>query len=174
MDSTIENKNLNDSLNLFISFKLSKLGFVFQSCIKIILLQNMIQIIFLNQSLVYCKAMNSIKTKINLIKKLSYDSEFSHSKTLEINLIFDGDRRKILEIEITNGDKLKKHRAIEPITILCLSGKGTFYAGEELEESLELAAGTLITLEPNIQHEIEAQPNIRLLLTKYTKGSEVL
>jgi quercetin dioxygenase-like cupin family protein len=112
--------------------------------------------------------MNALTPKINLIKTLSFDPEFSYSQLLEINLIFDGERRRILEIQITGGDKLKRHRATEPITVVCLSGNGTFYAGEDLEESIELVPGSLITLEPNIQHEIEAQPNIRLLLTKYT------
>ena len=104
---------------------------------------------------------------IQILEKLELNTNIKSSKSLEINEIFNGERRRLLKIKLTNGETLKKHRADEPITILCLAGKGVFKAGENLEEELELESGTLLTLEPRILHEVIAKPELSLLLTKF-------
>jgi quercetin dioxygenase-like cupin family protein len=48
-----------------------------------------------------------------------------------------------------------------------LSGEGVFRAGENLEEEQKLKAGTLLTLETGIEHEVIAQPEIQILVTKF-------
>jgi quercetin dioxygenase-like cupin family protein len=62
---------------------------------------------------------------------------------------------------------LSKHKVHEPITIFCLAGTGTFRAGRDLEHEQKLVAGTLITLEGGIEHEVIAEPEIHFLLTKF-------
>jgi quercetin dioxygenase-like cupin family protein len=62
---------------------------------------------------------------------------------------------------------LSKHKANEPITVFCLAGSGTFRAGKDLEDRQKLVAGTLITLEPEIEHEVAAEPAIHILVTKF-------
>ena len=81
--------------------------------------------------------------------------------------IFNSERRRIVEVSLTGGAVLAKHHAAEPITVLCLSGSGTFRAGSDLEESQKLVPGTLITLEPGIEHDVTAEPSIRILVTKF-------
>jgi quercetin dioxygenase-like cupin family protein len=81
--------------------------------------------------------------------------------------VFSGERRQLLEIRLRNGAVLTKHKAAEPITVLCLDGNGTFYAGAELEDAQKMTAGTLVTLEADVLHEVSAEPDIHILVTKF-------
>ena len=103
--------------------------------------------------------------KIELIENFDFNEKIEKEK--EAREIFRGARRRLLEIKLGKGAVLSKHRAAEPITVLCLSGKGVFRAGENLEEEQALQAGTLITLESNIEHEVVAQPEIHILVTRF-------
>jgi quercetin dioxygenase-like cupin family protein len=85
----------------------------------------------------------------------------------EVREVFSGERRQLLEIRLRNGAVLTKHKAAEPITVLCLDGSGTFFAGAELEESQPMRAGTLVTLKGGIAHELRAEPEVRVLVTKF-------
>lgn len=73
----------------------------------------------------------------------------------------------IVEIMLRDGDVLKRHSAAEPITVLCLSGNGTFRAGPDLSETIPLKAGTLITLDAGVEHEAAAAPDLHLLVSKF-------
>ena len=84
-----------------------------------------------------------------------------------VQQIFNGPRRQLLEIKLQNGAVLTKHRANEPITVLCLAGSGRFMAGEDLEESQKMRVGTLVTLEAGILHEVAAEPEIHILVSKF-------
>ena len=88
----------------------------------------------------------------------------------EVNQVFTGTRRQLLEIKLQNNAVLTRHRASEPITVLCLAGGGRFFAGEELEESRAMRPGTLVTLEANVLHEVAAQPTIHILVTKFKES----
>ncbi len=90
-----------------------------------------------------------------------------NGKNKEVKKIFDGTRRQIVCVELRGGEILSKHQAKEPITVLCLAGNGTFRAGENLEDEQNLKAGTLITLNAEIQHEVTAEPAIIILVTKF-------
>jgi quercetin dioxygenase-like cupin family protein len=74
-----------------------------------------------------------------------------------------------MEIKLRNNAVLSKHKASEPITVLCLAGKGKFIAGEDLQEEITLEIGTLLTLEAEVLHEAVAEPDLHLLVTKFTK-----
>jgi quercetin dioxygenase-like cupin family protein len=92
------------------------------------------------------------------------------AETAEVKVvkeIFNGERRRIVEVSLTGGAVLAKHHAAEPITVLCLSGNGTFRAGSDLEESQKLVPGTLITLESGVEHDVSAEPSVRILVTKF-------
>ncbi len=84
--------------------------------------------------------------------------------------IFDGSRRQMMEVTLRNGEVLSKHKAKEPLTVFCLAGNGTFKAGKDLEEQQKLVAGTLITLEAEIEHEVVAEPEIHILVTKFKQN----
>lgn len=104
--------------------------------------------------------------KIEHITDLEFGSEaqVTGKKTTQL---FEGTGRKIVFVELTNGDMLSKHKANEPISVLCLAGNGVFRAGDELEESQDLSPGTLITLDAGIPHDVTADDTLRLLVTKF-------
>ena len=83
------------------------------------------------------------------------------------NEIYSGERRRMIEVQLRDNETLPKHKATEPITVLCLGGNGRFAAGEELKESIPLTPGTLITLEADVEHAVYAEPELHLLLTKF-------
>ncbi len=95
----------------------------------------------------------------------------TEQQTKEVGEIFNGERRRMVEVKLTNGAVLSRHKSNEPITVLCLSGSGTFRAGSDLEESQKLSPGTLITLEGGIDHDVTAEPAVRILVTKF-KGDQ--
>ncbi len=93
------------------------------------------------------------------------DSE--NSKDLDVSQLYDGPFRKLVEIRLRNSATLSKHKANEPITVLCLSGKGVFRAGLELQDIQALQPGTLITLDASVEHEVVAEPDLHLIVTKF-------
>jgi len=107
---------------------------------------------------------------INCIANFELGIVSDGEKSKDVKEVFNGDRRLILEVILRKNDKLSKHKAAEPITVLCLSGSGRFLAGPELEESQELRPGTLITLEANVEHEVIAEPAVHILVTKFKES----
>lgn len=106
-------------------------------------------------------------TQIHVLKHFEFADRFTHEKDIEVREIFDGARRRLVEIDLQNRAVLKKHKASEPTTVFCLAGKGVFRAGANLEEEHTMTAGTLITLESSVEHEVAARPALRLLVTKF-------
>ncbi|MDQ3711017.1 MAG: hypothetical protein M3388_02165 [Acidobacteriota bacterium] len=104
---------------------------------------------------------------IVLIKNLGLLEISESEKSKEVKKIFSGTRRRLVEVKLRNNEVLTKHKAVEPITILCLAGTGVFRAGADLSEECNLVAGTLITLEGGVEHEVVAQPVLDLLVTKF-------
>jgi quercetin dioxygenase-like cupin family protein len=84
-----------------------------------------------------------------------------------VTKLFEGERRRLLSIRLRNGAILPKHKAPEPITVLCLDGEGTFYAGDELEDSQKMKRGTLVTLAANVEHEARAENELHVLVTRF-------
>jgi quercetin dioxygenase-like cupin family protein len=105
--------------------------------------------------------------KIELLENFELGEMAVGEKGKEVKKVFDGARRQLLSIKLRGGEVLAKHKAAEPITVLCLAGSGTFRAGKELAEEQKLSAGTLITLEPEIEHEVTAEPDIHILVSKF-------
>lgn len=104
---------------------------------------------------------------IELIKDLDLNSSEVFEKDKEVSELFNGPFRKLVEVRLQNGATLSKHKANEPITVLCLAGSGVFRAGADLDDSRILRAGTLITLEARVEHEVVAEPALHLIVTKF-------
>ncbi len=104
---------------------------------------------------------------IELIKQFELGKIPQTEKNKDAAKIFDGSRRQMMEVILRNGEILSKHKAREPITVFCLAGNGVFRAGKDLEDEQKLTAGTLITLEAEIEHEVVAEPEIHILVTKF-------
>jgi quercetin dioxygenase-like cupin family protein len=104
---------------------------------------------------------------IRLLEKFELGGQVKSDKNKEVRELYSGARRRILDIKLRDRAVLTKHQAPEPITVLCLAGKGVFKAGEHLEETLDLSAGVLLTLEAGILHEVAAEPDIHILVTRF-------
>lgn len=87
-------------------------------------------------------------------------------KEKQIEPLFDGRRRKLVQITLRKQAVLDAHTAPEPITIQCIAGKGTLLVGDP-GQAVELTPGVLVTIEPGILHEIRAQSEVSILLTKF-------
>ena len=103
-----------------------------------------------------------------LVVDLAANASDSSETDKEVTKIFEGKRRRILGIRLSNGAVLSKHKSPEPITVLCVDGAGTFYAGADLEESQPMKRGTLVALAANVEHEARAEPDMHLLVTRFT------
>ncbi len=104
---------------------------------------------------------------IEFIKTFSFGKFPENEKPNDVKEIFNGNRRRMVQVNLRNREILSKHKANEPITVFCLAGTGTFKAGPDLEDEQKLTAGTLITLEAGVEHEVIAEPEISLLVTKF-------
>ena len=104
---------------------------------------------------------------IELVEKFELGGQVSSVKEKEVREIYNGARRRMVEVKLRENAVLTKHKTPEPISVLCLSGKGVFTAGTDLEDSLDLSAGVLLTLAGGIEHEVRAAPEIHLLVTKF-------
>jgi len=104
---------------------------------------------------------------IKLLEKFELGGQVKAAQNKEVRELFNGAKRRIIEIKLAENAVLTKHQAPEPITVLCLSGKGIFWAGENLEEKLDLSAGVLLTLDAGILHEVTAAPEIHILVTRF-------
>jgi len=104
---------------------------------------------------------------IELLENFNLTKIAKSEKSKVVKKVFDGARRQIMSVELYNNEMLSKHKANEPITVFCLAGSGTFRAGKDLEDEQKLVAGTLITLESGVEHEVVAEPEIHILVTKF-------
>lgn len=101
------------------------------------------------------------------MKRIPLQTTIPEGKDRQVDLLFEGPRRKLIQITLRNGAVLAKHTAPVPITIQGLAGKGTLFVGDE-REAVALEPGVLVTLEPNVPHEIQASPAVSFLLTQFT------
>lgn len=104
---------------------------------------------------------------ITLVHTFGLDQLADTEKPKQVKALFEGPGRKLIEVKLRNGEVLPKHHAAGPITVLCLAGSGRFSAGKDLDETQGLIAGSLITLEAGVDHEVVAEPDIDLLVTKF-------
>ncbi|MEP6903887.1 MAG: hypothetical protein ABJA66_19345 [Actinomycetota bacterium] len=104
---------------------------------------------------------------IELIATFELGGQTTFTKDKEVREIYNGANRRMIEVKLRDKAVLTRHKTPEPISVLCLSGKGVFTAGANLEDKLDLSAGVLLTLEGGIEHEVSAAPEIHLLVTKF-------
>ncbi len=127
----------------------------------------MIEIILFIEVSVTVKLEAKFMNSITLLQNFELGTMSASAESKKLNEIFNGSMRRIVEVKLYNNDRLAKHKAKEPITVFCLSGKGVFRAGKDLEDEQNLQAGTLITLEAEVEHEVVAAPELHLLVTKF-------
>ncbi len=100
------------------------------------------------------------------MEKLNLLTEIGEGRDIESHLLFDGSRRKIMQITLRRNAIMKAHKAAEPITIQCVAGAGELLDVSE-NEIYKLSPGVLITVEAEVVHEVRALPEVSILLTKF-------
>lgn len=117
--------------------------------------------------LITCTATAAEKAE-DRMKAVSLKTEIAEGKDKQVDVLFEGPRRKIVQITLRHNAILDAHKAAEPITIQCIAGTGTLTVGEE-RKPLELVPGVLVTIEPDTIHEIRSQPSVSILLSKFAE-----
>jgi quercetin dioxygenase-like cupin family protein len=107
---------------------------------------------------------------MELLKKFELGKVSTSEKDKDVTKLFDGARRQLIEVNLSNSAILSKHKSAEPITVFCLAGNGKFHAGENFENEIELSAGVLLTLDADIEHEVIAVPELKILVTKFKQN----
>ena len=104
---------------------------------------------------------------ITWIKDLELENRVVSERSKEVRELFRGSRRRMVEVVLRDNGVLQKHKAVGPISVFCLGGSGRFLAGTDLEETQVLRPGTLLTLEAGVEHEVIAEPNLHILVTRF-------
>ncbi len=124
-------------------------------------------IIFFYGGVIYAPFMELETSGIIFKTNIEIAGAHASDKELEVREVINDDRRRVLEISIRASGVLKRHRAAEPITVLCVKGEGRFSAGAELDEIVALTNGTIVALGPDIDHEVNADTDLRILVTRF-------
>ena len=101
------------------------------------------------------------------MQSLALQTTIGPGKEKQIEQLFSGPRRKIIQITLRDSAILDAHKAAVPITIQCIAGSGTLRV-DDGGESIELKPGILVTIEPNVVHEINASPAVSILVSQFT------
>jgi quercetin dioxygenase-like cupin family protein len=68
---------------------------------------------------------------------LKLQTEIGEGKDKQVDTLFEGAKRKVVQITLRNRAVLSAHKAPEPITIQCVAGQGVIRVGEK-GESVDL------------------------------------
>jgi quercetin dioxygenase-like cupin family protein len=101
-------------------------------------------------------------------KVIDVTSEIADGKEKEVNLLFEGERRKIVQLTLRNGKNLEDHSVKEPIVIHCVAGEGELiikYAEES--NTIKLLPGTFVTVEGNVMHDVIGKPSVSIVLIRF-------
>ena len=101
------------------------------------------------------------------MKVLPLRTSVGAGKDKEVEQLYEGPGRKLVQITLRNSATLETHKAAVPITIQCVAGSGILRAADA-SEPIELKPGVLVTIEANVLHEIKADPDVSILLTQFT------
>ena len=105
-------------------------------------------------------------------KVLEVQTEIGEGKDKEAKVLFEGERRKIVQLTLRNGISLKPHSAEEPITVQCVAGSGELIIGEgENSELIKLQPGVFVTIEPNTLHDVIGKPSVSIVLIRFLEAS---
>lgn len=131
-----------------------------------ILLLSFLTVMFFNPTEMVAQT-NGACTEIKIQDKIG------DGKEKEVNLLFEGERRKIAQLTLRNGTNLRWHSVAEPITIQCIAGEGELQIkNEEKTDTLKLIPGTFVTLESLVDHDIIGKPSVSIVLIRFLNDSE--
>lgn len=104
---------------------------------------------------------------VSEMKVLPLRTSVGEGKDKEVEQLYEGPGRKLVQITLRNNSILEAHKAAVPITIQCVAGSGILKVADA-PEPIALKPGVLVTIEANVIHEIKANPDVSILLTQFT------
>jgi quercetin dioxygenase-like cupin family protein len=101
-------------------------------------------------------------------KVIDVTNEIADGKEKEVNLLFEGERRRIVQLTLRNGKNLEGHSAKEPIVIQCVAGEGELIIkNAEESDTIKLLPGTFVTVESNVVHDVVGKPSVSIVLIRF-------
>lgn len=94
---------------------------------------------------------------LNIFEQISFGAAKAAARTL-----LPGPGPRVMLLCLRAGQIVPEHSAPASITVQALSGRATFYDGEE---PFEMTAGALLRLDALRPHRVEAQEDAALLVT---------
>jgi len=116
---------------------------------------------------IFAALATAVQSAPNAMKQLPLRTAIGEGKDRQVDLLFEGPRRKLIQITLRNGAILARHSAPVPITIQWIAGAGTLFVGEA-REAVALQPGAFVTIESGVVHEIKPTPAVSILLTQFT------
>lgn len=136
-----------------IKLNLSKMSFI-------ILLGLLLTISFLNN--------DTIAQTKSSYRVIEIKNKITEGKDKEVNMLFEGDRRKIAQLTLRNGKRLESHSVEEPIVIQCVAGEGELIINNaEENNTIKLLPGTFVTIESNVMHDVIGKPAVSIVLIRF-------
>lgn len=80
----------------------------------------------------------------------------------EVQTLFADSSRRLVMIRLRNRSVLVSHPTAAPITIQCLVGAGVLWVGQDM---YQLEAGVIVPVDAHIEHRVQADPEVALLVT---------
>lgn len=104
-------------------------------------------------------------------KVIEIENKITDGKDKKVNMLFEGDRRKIAQLTLQNGKQLESHSVEEPIVIQCVAGEGELIINDaEENNTIKLLPGTFVTIESNVMHDVIGKPDISILLIRFLQS----
>ena len=97
-------------------------------------------------------------------------NEIGTGKEREVRTLFADSSRKLVLICLRNQTLLADHSAQVPITIHAILGKGILRVGED---SYELAPGVVVPVEAHAVHNVQAEPELAILVTFFRQTGQM-
>jgi quercetin dioxygenase-like cupin family protein len=98
------------------------------------------------------------------LQSVSMPTVIGEGTDQEVTKLYESPWTRLVQITLRNGKTLATHKAAEPVTIQCVSGKGTLKVGET---RIALEPGVIVPLEPNVAHAVESSPAVSVLVTRF-------
>ncbi len=98
---------------------------------------------------------------------IAYSPKIEKGEPLEKAMLFKGEKRIIAQVTLRDAQSMGVHTEAVPFLVYAVSGKGALILGEN-EKNIALEAGTLVTVESGIPHDVVAQPELSILVVKLT------
>ncbi|NOT53325.1 MAG: hypothetical protein HOP18_01850 [Deltaproteobacteria bacterium] len=102
--------------------------------------------------------------------RIELPHDMGTGKDREVQTLLADTWRKLVLIRLRNGALLADHSARVPITIQAVVGKGTLRVGDN---TFALAPGVIVPVDAHAEHNVQAEPEIALLVTFFRQAGEI-